>query len=317
MQESISKIHVGLDIAKSHLDLAAPAGGAGAAARSTRFTNDAKGIAQLLKQMRSIPGAHIIAEASGGYEKPVMAALQKAAIDVSLVSATRVRQFARAAGQLAKTDSIDARLLAHYGARFEPPVTPAPDPTVQRLGELEKQRRHLADLRGAEQTRLLQLGEKGLITAQKQLLGLLDRQIASLQKQIATLINQSEILQAKAKVLSGFKGVGPCTVATLLAQLPELGSLNRGQAAALAGLAPFNRDSGTWRGRRMIAGGRRCVRNALYMATLSAVRFNPILKAFYQHLRAAGKPPKLALTAAMRKLLLALNSALKTSLLPS
>jgi len=307
------KVYLGLDIAKAHLDLAAPDGGVAGAARSMRFANDPQGIARLLAGLRPLGGSsvHLVAEASGGYEKAVVAALQGAAVAVSLVPASRVRQFARATGLLAKTDAIDAQALARYGATLEPTPTPAPDPTVRRLGELERQRHHLAALRGAEQTRLLQLTDKALSKAQRQLLALLTRQIDSLQEQIETLIDQSESLRAKAQTLARFKGVGPSTVATLLAQMPELGSLNRSQAAALAGVAPLNRDSGSWRGKRVIAGGRKSVRNALYMATLSAVRFNPDLRAFYQRMRSNGKPPKVALTAAMRKLILALNSSLK------
>lgn len=310
-------IYLGLDIAKSHLDLDAPAGGAGASRSRTRFANSAQGIAQLVQRVKAMGAVHIVLEPSGGYEQAVVAALQKAEVVVSLVSAARVRQFARAAGLLAKTDLIDANVLARYGASLRPAPLRQPDADVKRLGQLEGQRRHLAALRAAEQTRLLQLEGRALIAAQKQLLAFMNRQIDALQRQIDALIKESPGLHQKAQVLARFKGVGPCTVATLLAQMPELGSLNRAQAAALAGVAPFNRESGSWSGKRMIAGGRRHVRSALYMATLSAVRFNPWLRAFYQRLRSAGKPPKLALTAAMRKLLLALNSSLKSSTQPT
>lgn len=298
------KVYVGLDIAKAHLDLSGPAG-------SARFTNDRRGLAALLRRLRALGPVQVVAEASGGYEQLMLAALHQAGIDVSLVPALRVRQFARARGLLAKTDTLDARVLALFGAAMAPRLTRAPDPVVKELDALERQRAHWMRMRVAEQARLLQLTDRELITLQKQLLAVLGRQIARVQKRLHALIQQVPALAAKAKVLARFKGVGPGTVGTLLARLPELGSLNRHQAAALAGVAPFNSESGAWRGRRMIAGGRKAVRNALYMATLSAVRFNPLLHAFYHRLRANGKPPKLALTAAMRKLLLALNSALK------
>jgi transposase len=309
------KVYFGLDIAKAQLDLAGPAGGAGPA-RSSRFANDPRGIRSLITSVQRAAGnapVHLVAEATGGYEKAVVAALQRATIEVSVVPAVRVRQFARGAGLLAKTDAIDARLLARYGQSLQPTPTAPREPDVELLGQLENQRRHLVGLRIAAQTRLHQLQDKDLIKAQGQLLAVLDKQIEALNLKLRKTINQSPSLQARAEVLERFKGVGPCTVATLLSLMPELGSLNRGQAAALAGLAPFNRDSGAYRGKRMIAGGRRHVRRALYMATLSAIRCDPKLKAFYQRLRAAGKPPKLALTAAMRKLLIALNASLKSS----
>ena len=310
-------IYLGLDVAKSHLDLDAPAGGAGASRSRTRFANSAQGIARMMQTLKVHGTPHIILEPSGGYEHSVVAALQKAGVVVSMVPAARVRQFARAAGLLAKTDLIDAHVLARYGASLKPAPLRRPDAEVERLGQFEAQRRHLVALRAAEQTRLLQLEQRSLIAAQKQFLALLSRQIAALQRQIDSLIKESPGLHQKAQVLSQFKGVGSGTVATLLAQMPELGSLNRAQAAALAGVAPFNRESGSWRGKRMIAGGRRHVRSALYMATLSAVRFNPWLRSFYQRLRSNGKPPKLALTAAMRKLLLALNASLKSLAQPA
>jgi len=306
---NIPKVHAGLDISKAFLDLAflTPC-----ARGALRFPNNPRGIASLIARLQSHGGdLHVVVEASGGYERAVVNALHKHAITVSLVFAGRVRQFARSSGILAKTDAIDARLLARYGEAISPRPTPPADPQVAALGELERQRRHLTVLCVAEQTRLHQLTEKTMIKAQKQLIALLKRQVSSLQARIKDLIEQSAPLRTKAKVLTAFQGVGPCTCASLLALMPELGSLNRAEAASLAGVAPFNRESGCWRGKSMISGGRKALRCALYMATLSTIRFNPLLRDFYQRLRSKGKPSKLALTAVMRKLIIALNASLK------
>ena len=202
-------------------------------------------------------------------------------------------------------------MLCAYGYALRPCVSATLGPEQEKLRELERQRRHLTRLLVAEQTRGLQLCEAVTRTSNRSLIRQLTKQIDSIDLLIEKVIDQSEELTAKAKKLTAISGVGRRTAALLLAQMPELGLLNRGQAAALAGLAPLNRDSGKWRGKRTIFGGRRAVRSGLYMAALVATRHNPILAAFYQRLRAAGKPPKLALTATMRKLLLILNSSLK------
>jgi transposase len=301
---STQTVHVGLDIAKAHLDLAW-------GQHSTRFASTPHGIQSLCRTLLKTGSVHVIAEASGGYERPVLAALHAAAIPVSLVQASRVRQFARAAGILAKTDQIDARVLADFGAALQPPPTPPQTPQQLRLGELESQRRHLTAVLAGEQNRLAQLVLPEMLREQRLFIASLSRQIARVEALIEQDIQESEALSARARAMEAFTGVGKRTAALLLAHLPELGSLNRRQIAALAGLAPFNHDSGTLRGKRAIRGGRRCVRTGLYMATLVAVRHCPLMRTFYQRLKAAGKPSKVALTAAMRKLLIALNSALK------
>lgn len=309
MKEEV--VYLGIDVAKAHLDLAW-------ASQSMRVANTKEGINQLLKRLGT--GAaqiHAICEASGGYEQLLLRTLQGRGSKVSLVSATRVRQFARSAGILAKTDKIDARVLAAFGAAMQPAPSRALDSEQVRLRELETQRRHLSALLAAEQTRLQQLNAARVRALSKSLLSTIKRQVATLDALIAAQIKASASLSEKAQKLTAIVGVGTRTAALLLAQMPELGELNRRQAAALVGLAPFNCDSGKLRGKRAIFGGRRAVRNGLYMAALVATRHNLILARFYQRLRAAGKPAKLALTAVMRKLLLVLNSSLKPALNPT
>jgi transposase len=301
----------GIDVAKEQLDVALRQ-------ERWRVPNSKEGIAQLLRRFKGQRlKLHVICEASGGYEKAIVTALQRSGVAVSLVQANRVRQFARAAGILAKTDRIDALVLVSFGRAMRPAPTPAQPAQILRLRELDAQRRHLARLLSAEQNRLGQLCRAELRILSRSLICKLKSQIATIDARIASVIAQDQSLCAKAQKLTSIAGVGPRTAALLLAQMPELGSLNRAQAAALAGLAPFNRDSGSMRGKRTIFGGRRAVRTGLYMAAVAAARYNHILAPFYQRLCAAGKPPKVALTAVMRKLLLALNSALAQTLNPA
>lgn len=299
------KVYVGIDVAKAYLDVAW-------GQESWRVANDAFGTNALVKRLSQIAGSvQVICEASGGYERGLLQALHRSAIKVSLVQATRVRQYARASGILAKTDSIDAQLLCRFGEAIRPPATLPPKPQQDKLRELEAQRRHLSRLLVAQKNRSAQLTQSSLLKLSRSLRHQIQKQIDTIDLLIEQLIAQSHELSAKAQKLTAVSGIGPRTAALLLAQMPELGELNRREAAALAGLAPFNRDSGTARGKRAIFGGRRAVRCGLYMAALVAARHNPILADFYQRLRSAGKPPKLALTATMRKLLIVLNSALK------
>jgi transposase len=270
------------------------------------------GLGALSKWVKHSPLAvHLICEASGGYERGLLDAAQQNGIKVSLVQANRVRQYARAAGILAKTDKLDARMLCCFGSAMQPEPTSPLSAQQKQLRELETQRRHLSRMLVAEQNRLAQLNDKELQRLTRSLLATLKRQMAAIDARIASLIAQDQSLKEKAQKLTAIAGVGTRTAVLLLAQIPELGTLNRAQAAALAGLAPFNRDSGTLRGKRTIFGGRRALRCGLYMAALVAARHNLILRNFYQRLRSNGKPHKVALTAVMRKLLLALNHTLK------
>jgi transposase len=303
MKQSV--VYIGIDVAKAHLDVAW-------AETVRRLPNQRSGHAALIQWIKqSTTPVQLICEASGGYEQPLLESLEKSEVKVTLVQAVRVRQYARATGILAKTDKIDAKVLAAFGSAIKPQPTPPLSVEQKRLRQYEAQRRHLSRILVAEENRLAQLSCAELRTLSRSLMSKIKTQIEILDRRIGELIAQDQTLCEKAQKLTAISGVGVRTAALLLAQMPELGQLNRRQAAALAGLAPFNHDSGSIRGKRAIFGGRRALRTGLYMAALSAARFNPILSRFYQRLRAKGKPHKLALTAVMRKLLLALNSTLK------
>jgi transposase len=302
-------VYLGVDIAKSYLD-----GAIGNEKR--RFSNDAIGHRELIQWVKQQVKAsvQVICEPSGGYERALVRTLVRAQLKVSLVPANRVRQFARASGILAKTDTIDARVLCAFGAAMRPTPISGSQLEQEQLRELESQRRHLTHLLVMEQNRAARVSDLCVRRLNRTLLNQIKKQIEQLDLLIKRHIEQSQELSAKAEKLTAISGVGARTAALLLAQLPELGQLNRREVAALVGVAPFNRDSGRMRGKRAIYGGRKPVRHGLYMAALVAARHNPILRGFYLRLRAAGKPAKLALTATMRKLLIVLNSALKTDL---
>jgi transposase len=301
-------VYCGVDVAKSYLDAAI-------GNEKRRFSNDPVGHRQLIKWVKQInTSVQAICESSGGYERALVQALARARLKISLVQANRVRQFARAAGILAKTDRLDAEVLCAFGKVMRPQTVTAATREQEHLRELESQRRHLTHLLVMEQNRGARLSDISVLRLNRSLINQIKKQIERLDLLIKEHIEQSEELSAKAEKLTAISGVGARTAALLLAQMPELGQLNRREVAALVGVAPFNRDSGKMRGKRAIYGGRRPVRHGLYMAALVAVRHNPILRAFYLRLRAAGKPPKLALTATMRKLLIVLNSTLKPAL---
>jgi transposase len=301
-------VYLGVDIAKSHLDAAI-------GAQKHRFCNDTVGHRQLVRWIEQTEAAvQVICESSGGYERRLVQALAGARIKVSLVQANRVRQFARAAGILAKTDRIDAEVLCEFGKVMQPQTVIAATLEQEHLRELESQRRHLTHLLVMEQNRGARVSDASVVRLNRSLINQIKKQIEKLDLLIKEHIEQSPGLSAKAEKLTSIKGVGERTAALLLAQMPELGQLNRREVAALVAVAPFNRDSGKMRGKRAIYGGRRFVRHGLYMAALVAARHNPILRNFYLRLRATGKPAKLALTATMRKLLIVLNSALKRDL---
>ncbi len=256
-------------------------------------------------------GVHVVLEASGGYEREVVAWLQAQAIAVSVVNAGWVRHFARAQGRLAKTDRIDARVLVDFAAANAPRLSAPVSAQQQKLTDLVRARQQLVAVRTLLQNQLEHTCQPLARRSQEELVGLTAARILKLEKAIAGLIAQTPELAAKAQRLTAVRGIGPTTAALLLAELPELGTLSKTEAAALAGLAPRNHDSGAFRGQRHIAGGRPAVRTGLWMPTLVATQHNPILKAFYQRLLANGKPAKVALTATARKLLIHLNSLLK------
>ena len=301
-----SPVYAGVDIGKAALDVALPGQSA------CRFAHNAAGIAELVKALKKMPQpAQVICEPSGGYERDLLEALWAAAIAVSLVPAARVRAFARAQGRLAKTDPIDAVVLREFGELFQPKTLAAPAPARERLAALVQRREQLVGLLATEEQRLAQTRDAVVKKISVRLLKELQKQVAQLEALITAQINADATLKRQSDRLQEVQGIGPVTASTVLAEMPELGTLNRNESGALAGVAPYNHDSGEHRGRRSIRGGRVQVRRVLYMAAVVAARFNPILKAFYDRLVAAGKPKKVALTAVMRKLVVLLNHLLK------
>lgn len=266
----------------------------------------------MIKVLKALPEtARVICEPSGGYERDLLEALWADSIEVCLVNAVRIRAFARAQGLLAKTDRIDAGVLREFGELLRPEALEAPSPQRQRLAALVQRREQLIHLLSMEEQRLTQTRDKTVRKLGAALVKQLQNQVKQIEKMIEAQIDDDDMLKSQSERLQQVKGIGKVTASTLLAELPELGKLSRNEVAALAGVAPYNRDSGAMRGRRTIRGGRVKVRRVLYMAATVAARFNPILKAFYQRLLAAGKPKKLAVTAVMRKLIVLLNQLLK------
>jgi transposase len=305
-QNNPNILYAGLDVAKSSLDLHL-------AGRAYSLANNAKGHTQLLKLLRVHLKAQVVCEATGGYEQPIVHALHAANIPVSIIEAGRVRYYARAQGQRTKTDPIDAAVLSEYGQTFQPAPMPPVSPQQQQLADLAQRRRQLVQLLTNERNHAEHYSDAFRLRQNRQLCKVLEKQIAQCDEAIASLIAQDAQLAHKASRLKAIPGVGPVVAATMLAEMPELGTLNRQTVAALAGVAPYNRDSGSQKGTRCIQGGRRAVRNALYMATLTAMRYDRILKEFYQRLRAAGKKPLVAMTACMRKLVILMNQLLKNN----
>jgi transposase len=252
----------------------------------------------------------VVIEATGGYETAVVSALALAQVPLVIVNPRQVRDFAKAIGQLAKTDVLDAALLALFAERIQPEIRPLPDEAHQELVALVTRRRQLLDMLTAERNRLA-TARRSVRRSVQQHVTWLERRIAEADRDLTDAIQQSPLWRAKDDLLRSVPGIGPITSGLLIARLPELGHFSRRQIASLVGVAPLNRDSGKLRGRRTIWGGRASVRAPLYMATLVATRRNPAIRAFYQRLRAAGKPPLVAIVAAMRKLLTIVNAMLK------
>ena len=296
---------VGIDVAKAQLDIALRPSG-----ERRAVPNDASGVATLGARLQGLHPALIVLEATGGLERLVTSALATVGLPVVVVNPRQARDFARATGQLAKTDALDARALAHFADVIRPTPRPLPDTQTQELRALLGRRQQLIGMRTAEQNRLA--GTSGRLTQDIEAhLAWLNTRIATLDDDLETLLRASPLWRENDDRLQSVPGIGPVCARTLLLERPELGTLTRQQIAALVGVAPLNCDSGTLRGRRMIWGGRAHVRTVLYMGTLVATRFNPQIKAFYQRLLAAGKLKKVALTACMRKLLTRLNAMLK------
>ena len=274
--------------------------------------NTEAGLEPLCERLTALGPQLVVMEASGGYERLCVAALAHAGLPVVLVNARQVREFARATGVLAKTDRLDARVLAHFAAVVRPPVRPLPDEQHQMLDELLSRRRQMVAALVAEKNRLGLARTPVVKRTLREVVNTYERLLELIDRELDELIKASPLWREKEDLLRSFKGIGPVSARTLLAELPELGLLNRKQIAALVGVAPIARESGSWRGRRSIWGGRGQVRAVLYMAAVTAMRANPQIRVFYQRLRQAGKPGKVALVACMRKLLTILNAMVRT-----
>jgi transposase len=301
----MSNEYIGVDVSKGTLDVASHSGG-----QKWQFTNSEAGIGEFIAVLGSLSPDLVVMEATGGYEMPAAYALHRAGIPCAIVNPREVRDFARATKKLAKTDTLDAAVLAHFAAAIRPEPRPLSDEQTQELEAIITRRRQVIVMLTAEKNHLH--------TARKVVTGVIRAHIAYLEKELDQIdsdlrgrIEESPVRRDKYDLLQTTPGVGPNVSATLLIELPELGSLNRRQVAALVGVAPLNHDSGTMRGRRSPWGGRPQVRAALYMATLVATRYNPVIRQHYARLCATGKAKKVALVACMRKLLTILNSMLK------
>lgn len=298
-------LFVGIDIAKDWLDLGWHPNG-----QTERIAHSEEAIAGLCEQLRAQRPMLIVLEATGGLETALASALAAAELPVAVVNPRQVRDYAKACGRLAKTDRIDALILAAFAAAIRPPVRPLLDEETRALGDLLARRRQLIEMRVQEKLRL----ERASAVQRQSLkehIAWLDERIKRLDSDLTQTLRASPVWRAKGELLKSIPGVGPVTRATLLALLPELGELSGKEISALAGVAPFNRDSGKHQGERIIWGGRSQVRRVLYMAAVCASRCNPVIRAFYERLRGQGKPAKVALTACMHKLLLIMNAMLK------
>ncbi len=297
--------YVGIDVSKNQLDIVVrPAGD------TWSMPNDVSGITEVVQGLAQLHPALVVLEATGGLQMPLAAALATAGLPLAMVNPRQVRDFARAIGRLAKTDRLDAQVLAHFAEAVRPTPYPLPDAQTQELTALLTRRHQVVEMLTAEKNRLRSARELVHRRVQDHICWL-EQELADLDDDLEGTLRKSPLWREKDNLLRSVPGIGRVVSITLLADLPELGTLSRHQIAALVGVAPLNRDSGRFRGKRMVWGGRARVRAALYMAALTASRYNPIIKAFYHRLCEAGKARKVALTACMRKLLIILNSMVK------
>jgi len=291
------EVYAGIDVSKEVLDVALVPGN-----KTWRFSYDEGGIEALVKLMEEMRPKAVVLEASGGIQRPLAAILFSAKLPVVQVNPRQIRDFAKATGKLAKTDKIDAQVIAFFGQLIKPQQRPLPDDQVRAIESLMARRRQIVGMLIAEKNRLHRADLVVQLRLRKHI-NWLEEELDSLDKELNQQIKSSPIWREQEDLLRSIPGIGPVFTLTVLSSLSEVGSLNRKQAASLVGVAPFNRDSGKLRGKRTIKGGRAAVRSALYMATLAAIRCNPAIRSFYQRLCALGKPKKLAIVACMRKLL--------------
>jgi transposase len=301
----MGKNYIGIDMAKDDMEVKVHEG-----QDSCTYASDENGIAKLMTQMKSLSPTLIVVEATGGYENAVAAELQANGYPVAVVNPRHIRDFAKSVGILAKTDKIDARVIARYAATVQPTPRMLPEAETQALGALIMRRRQIVTMLTSEKNRLQQAAPA--VKKRIQLhIAWLEQELDDINKELKKMVKDNPEWKEKSDIMQSVPGVGPNLAITLLADFPELGSLNRKQTAALGGVAPFNRDSGTLRGKRTIWGGRDAVRTATYMSAFVAIRFNRLLKTFFERLIAAGKLRKVAIVACMRKLLCILNAMLK------
>jgi transposase len=300
-----SEIYVGIDVSKDKLDVAVLG-----EERGWQVDNIQAGIAKLVQQMQELCSELIVVEATGGYQRAVVDALFHAGLSVAVANPTRVRQFARACGLLAKTDKLDAQLLAVFGQRVQPKLYTGKSEAEKQLSALLVRRRQVEEMLKAEQNRLRTISPR-LKSSVEQVIVCLKEQKKHLDEQIQQFLQEQQVWQESTEILKSAPGVGMVTTATLLAELPELGKMDRKKIAALVGVAPMNYDSGKKRGYRKTKGGRTNVRSVLYMSTLVATRYNPLIRSHYQQLLKRGKEKKVALTACMRKFLTILNAMMR------
>ena len=296
--------YAGVDISKDYLDVTIVDSD-----KMWRFTNNQVGIKKVIKVFQEMASIMVVFESTGGLEISLWLALNEAGINAAPINPRQIRHFAQAKGKLAKTDNIDAQIIAQYGQAMKPNPQLVPD--TQELKELMARRSQIVEMIASEKSRLKAARQKLIKQDIQDHIDWLQKRIHETDKELIRAIDDNPVLQEKAKLLRSTPGVGPTTTAALLIQLPELGTLNRHEVAALAGVAPLNRDSGRMRGKRAVWGGRASVRGILYMSALVATRYNPVISAFYQRLCAEGKAKKVAIIACMRKLLIILNSMIK------
>jgi len=306
-ESELTKVSVGIDVSKNTLDIAVHETG-----ETWSSNNDSSGCAALATKLKQLKATSIVLEATGGFETLVTATLSAADLPVIVVNPRQVRDFAKATGQLAKTDRIDCRVLAHFAAAINPPMRPVKSDETHHLEALLARRRQIVEMLVAERNRLANNHDRAVVKDLNAHIVWLERRLKSSDDELQRVLKSSPAWRERDELLRSVPGVGPVLSLTLMAQLPELGHLNRREIAKLVGVAPFNWDSGQWRGSRHIWGGRAAVRSPLFMATLCAIRINPTIKVFYRRLIMAGKAPKVAIIACMRKLLTILNVMVKT-----
>lgn len=297
--------YVGIDVSAATLDIAVHEGSV------TQVRNDRTGITTVVKELQARPPALVVLEATGAYHREVTSALAAAGVPVAVVNPRQVRDFARSTGQLAKTDRLDAAMLARFAAVVRPTPRPIPDEATQALAAILERRRQLVEMLTAEKNRLA-VASKHVRPSVQQVIRALEQALGTTDDEVDRWIRSSPVWRQQEDLLRSMPGVGPQTARLLIAALPELGHLTRREIAALVGVAPLACDSGTLRGQRRCWGGRARIRAVLYMAAVAATRFNPVIRALYRRLRAKGKPAKLALTACMRRMITILNAMVKT-----